>query len=349
MELVSIIIPLYNTGEPFRGCIESVMHQTYPNLEIIVVDDCSTDELTLQILNEYQAKDQRIKVIRNEQNSGVALSRNAGVAQVQGTYFSFLDSDDQLVPNFVETMVQALEQNNTDFVMCYFHNYALDPSIKFEVVDSYNCKLPAASYYDMHQVISEGKLFDLSFVACAKLYRSKLYKDLNLAFDQNIRIGEDTEWALRCLTKFKNFTFINLAGIKRLVRKDSISNHSEKNKLLTLYPTFKNRYQSLQELGVADLYFTEFFSLHINEVLHVENQVKNKQEQLELGLIGIKSLRDLGYDLATNLEDAAQKVKDYKLRYKLCKLIFNRQGYRRNKTLYNTNKKIFAFLKAHQD
>lgn len=349
MELVSIIIPVYNTGEPFRGCIESVVQQTYPNLEIIVVDDCSTDELTLQILKDYQAKDQRIKVIRNEQNSGLSFTRNAGVAQAQGTYFSFLDSDDQFVPNFVETMVQALEQNNTDFAMCYFHNYALDPSIKFNVVDSYNCKLPAASYYDMHHVISEGKLFSLSFVACAKLFKRKLYQDLNLTFDKDIRIGEDTEWALRCLTKFKNFTFIDFVGIKRLIRLDSLSHQSEKDKLLKLYPTFKNRYQSLQELGVADLYFIEFLSLQLNEVLYVENQVKNKQDQLELCLMGIKHLRDLGYDLATNLEEATQKMKALKLRYKLCKILFNRQGYHRNKALYYANKKILDFIKARQD
>lgn len=348
MELVSIIIPVYNTGEPFRGCIESVLQQTYPNLEIIVVDDCSTDELTLQILKDYQAKDQRIKVIRNEQNSGLSFTRNAGVAQAQGTYFSFLDSDDQFVPNFVETMVQALEQNNTDFAMCNIENYSLDSTIKVDKNDL-NSNIPPQDVYDMHDIVYGGQLLAISVVAYAKLFRRKRYQDLNLAFDNQLRSWEDIEWTYRCITKFKNFTFINFVGIKRLIRLDSLSHQTEKDKILKLYPIFKIRYQALQELGVADLYFVDFLNLHIQETLGPVNLVKNKQDQLELCLMGINHLRDLGYDLATNLEEATQKMKALKLRYKLCKILFNRQGYHRNKALYYANKKILDFLKAHQD
>lgn len=182
-------------------------------------------------------------------------------------------------------------------------------------------------------------------MAYAKLFRRKIYQDLNLAFDNQLRSWEDIEWTYRCITKFKNFTFINFVGIKRLIRLDSLSHQSEKDKLLKLYPTFKNRYQSLLELGVADLYFVDFLNLHIQETLGPVNLVKNKQDQLELCLMGIKYLRDLGYDLATNLEEATQKMKALKLRYKLCKILFNRQGYHRNKALYYANKKSWIFLK----
>lgn len=348
MELVSIIIPVYNTGEPFRGCIESVLQQTYPNLEIIVVDDCSTDELTLQILKDYQAKDQRIKVIRNEQNSGISFSRNAGVAQVQGTYFAFLDSDDQFVPNFVETMVQALEQNNTDFAMCDIENYSLDSTIKFDK-NEFNSNISPQDVYDMHDIVYGGQLFAISVVSYAKLFRRNRYQDLNLAFDNQLKLGEDIEWTYRCITKFKNFTFINFVGIKRLIMMGSLSHQTAKDKILKLYPTFKIRYLSLQELGVTDLYFADFLNFHMQEILYTANQVKNKQEQLELCFDGVKILQELGYDLTMELEVVAKKMKEFKLRYKLCKLLFNRQGYHHNKALYYANKNILDFIKARQN
>lgn len=120
---VSIIIPIYNAEKFISKCIESVLNQTYHDLEIILVNDGSTDE-TLKIIQQYQNKDERIKIIDKE-NAGVSDSRNRGIEIATGEYIAFADSDDWLELNMIEKMVNIIEQQNVDMVRCnYYKNYS---------------------------------------------------------------------------------------------------------------------------------------------------------------------------------------------------------------------------------
>ena len=119
--LVSCIIPNYNYGKYVAETIQSVLSQTYANIEIIVVDDGSTDN-SLDILAKFQAD---IKIV-TQRNQGVVVARNNGANQAQGAYLFFLDADDVIEPQFVEKLVQAMQQQNTDLAYCdaqYFGQY----------------------------------------------------------------------------------------------------------------------------------------------------------------------------------------------------------------------------------
>ena len=94
-ELVSVIMPSYNTGEYIAASIEFVLAQTYPNWELLIVDDCSTDS-TVEVIRRYQ--DPRIILLKNKTNSGAALSRNYGLREAKGRWIAFLDSDDTWEP-----------------------------------------------------------------------------------------------------------------------------------------------------------------------------------------------------------------------------------------------------------
>lgn len=113
-KLVSVIMPAYNCEDYIGESIETVLQQTYHNLELIIVDDCSTDR-TLEIVNKYAALDDRISVLYMEKNSGAALARNYAVQTAKGSYLAFLDSDDTWIPEKLEKQICFMMDNKYDF------------------------------------------------------------------------------------------------------------------------------------------------------------------------------------------------------------------------------------------
>ncbi|MEE0887750.1 MAG: glycosyltransferase [Candidatus Saccharimonadaceae bacterium] len=115
---VSIIIPVYNTAKFLPRCLDSVIRQTYRNLEIIIVDDGSTDN-SYDIAKQYTQKDPRIKLI-HQKNQGLSGARNTGITKSTGTYLTFIDSDDEIKPTFTEKLLTALQKNNAGISICSF-------------------------------------------------------------------------------------------------------------------------------------------------------------------------------------------------------------------------------------
>lgn len=119
-ELVSVIMPSFNTGEYIAASIESVLAQTYPNWELLIVDDCSTDNTT-EVICRYQ--DPRIILLKNKTNSGAALSRNYALREAKGRWIAFLDSDDTWEPKKLEKQLRFMQENGyaftfTDYRIC---------------------------------------------------------------------------------------------------------------------------------------------------------------------------------------------------------------------------------------
>ncbi len=117
-QLVSIIIPVYNVAPFLRESLDSAINQTYKNLEIILVDDGSTDESGI-ICDEYAKLDTRIKVI-HQKNQGLSAARNTGLDIMKGSIVSFLDSDDAFYPDTIKTMVETMQNQNSDIVSCNY-------------------------------------------------------------------------------------------------------------------------------------------------------------------------------------------------------------------------------------
>lgn len=139
---VSIIIPVYNIEKYLPFCLESLVNQTYSNLEIICVNDGSTDN-SLNILKQYASKDERIVVI-NKVNEGVSVARNAALQTVKGDYIVFVDGDDWLDENYVEIMIEKAEQHNADIVMCTY-------------VKEYDDHSSIANIFDEKELILSGQ------------------------------------------------------------------------------------------------------------------------------------------------------------------------------------------------
>lgn len=112
MNKVSVIVPIYNKEKELKKCLKSIIKQTYQNLEIILINDGSTDK-SLEVCEQYAKSDKRIKVI-SKINEGVDLARHAGIKKCTGDYVTFVDSDDSLIKNAIELLVKALEKTNSD-------------------------------------------------------------------------------------------------------------------------------------------------------------------------------------------------------------------------------------------
>jgi len=114
MAKVTVVTPLYNCSEFMWGTIESVINQAFPDWEMIMVDDCSTDS-TLEIAESYARRDSRIKVIRLSENSGAAVARNTAIERATGRYIAFLDSDDRWYPQKLERQLAFMEREDVHF------------------------------------------------------------------------------------------------------------------------------------------------------------------------------------------------------------------------------------------
>ncbi|MGM0837625.1 MAG: teichuronic acid biosynthesis protein TuaG [Bacillota bacterium] len=126
--LVSVITPVYNAAKFIGKSIESVMDQTYQNWEMILVDDMSTDQ-SIQIINEYMLKDQRIKLIQLTENSGAAVARNTALDAADGRYIAFLDSDDLWKPSKLEKQLAFMKENQYAFTFTAYELMDQDGTI----------------------------------------------------------------------------------------------------------------------------------------------------------------------------------------------------------------------------
>ena len=114
--LVTVVVPIYNTEKYLRRCLDSIINQSYSNLEIILIDDGSIDNSS-KICYEYSINDHRIKIIR-QKNAGVSVARNVGIRNATGQYITFVDSDDYIANDMVEILLHTIRKYNADISMC---------------------------------------------------------------------------------------------------------------------------------------------------------------------------------------------------------------------------------------
>lgn len=189
---ISIIIPIYNAEKYLSPCLDSILNQTYQNLEILAVDDGSTDR-TSQILKSYAKKDPRITII-TQKNRGQSAARNAGLEKATGEYLSFIDADDTVSPDFIAKLFGAFKLNSALSVCGVKYNRLYNGTAK----DVYTNPLPARLHSTkavsiLRSLAVDGRLYP----SWNKLYRSGLARKLK--FDEKLNFAEDTKFVLAYL------------------------------------------------------------------------------------------------------------------------------------------------------
>lgn len=182
-QTVSVIVPIYNAEKTLTRCLQSILNQTYKQLEIILVDDGSIDS-TYKICQSFAQKDQRITVVQ-QANRGPAAARNHGLTLATGSFIQFVDADDFMEENMTERLLSLLKQ--ADLAICSYR------------VDSTVVKAHKEGTFTRKQVIEQfGRLYKQSIIQspCNKLYKSSLIHDQDLNFIEEYSFGEDLRFNL---------------------------------------------------------------------------------------------------------------------------------------------------------
>lgn len=200
--LISVIVPVYNTEKYLSECIDSIINQTYKNLEIILIDDGSPDDCG-SICDNYAKKDKRIKVYHNK-NNGVSYTRNFGISKATGDYIGFIDSDDFISEKMYEILLKNIIDNNADVSIC---------DISRKVGNIQTDKLEKIILYNQDQYLK--KFFRINSQTCEYYPVNKLYKKdviVDDMFPRKYKEGEDAFAILKVIFKSKTivYTPINL-------------------------------------------------------------------------------------------------------------------------------------------
>ncbi|MBO5142220.1 MAG: glycosyltransferase family 2 protein [Clostridia bacterium] len=189
-DLISVIIPVYNVEEYIRECLDSVINQTYKNLEIILIDDGSKDN-SGKICDEYAKKDKRIKVIHKE-NGGLSSARNKGLDNAQGKYITFVDSDDYIPVNAIELLYKNCISNEADCSIGGVQDIK-DGQVVYVGPKKQCClsKEEALKYFFVEKYFK--------CIACSKMYKKELIGTER--FDETIRLVEDFYFTYNILKK----------------------------------------------------------------------------------------------------------------------------------------------------
>lgn len=251
---ISVIIPVYNTESYLEKCINSILDQTFKNIELIIINDNSTDN-SCKIIETFLNKNNNIKYINNKKNKGVSNCRNQAIKICTGEYILFVDSDDYLEKNMLEIMYNEAFKNNLDIVMCgYFLDYK-DGSIQNKIIN-----LDDNFIYNGYEILSEilHHKNGVTGHSCNKLFKSSIIKNNNIEYPINIRIYEDIVFLCRLFPYCKRIKIIKKVLYHYVQRSNSSVKSINKNLISDTEEVVKLVGKSLKELNLISDFKDEY-------------------------------------------------------------------------------------------
>lgn len=241
MPLISIIIPVYNVEEYLSTCLESIINQTYQNLEIILVDDGSTDS-SGRICDEYALKDERVLVI-HQQNGGLSAARNSGLDIAKGDYIGFVDSDDYIELDMYEVLLNFAKNNNLDVSMCSAYEVFPEKKVKKRI----DC-FPPFITENIDEIINEifiNKRGGVAVAVWCKLFKREVVIDKRFKLR---RFYEDVFFVFEWLSNTKRFGRISDYKYYYVQRSGSITHLPYfKNGILDEVEAYERNYEIITD------------------------------------------------------------------------------------------------------
>ena len=226
--MISVIIPVYNVEQYLRRCLESVRSQKYENLEIILVDDGSTDQCG-QICDEYAQKDERIKVFHTT-NNGLSAARNLGLRQSSGEYIGFVDSDDWIETDMYDLLIHKSVETNADICIC---GYGYEQSASTKIVKLQENTFTKAEA--LRELIAEN----IDYHVWNKLYRKALFNTIRFPDGKNF---EDIAIMWKLLSESDTIAVIDSYKYHYRMRDNSITQTYTARNLLDYAEAYINNY-----------------------------------------------------------------------------------------------------------
>lgn len=279
-DLISIIVPIFNTEKYLERCLNSIINQTYKNIEVILIDDGSLDN-SLKICYKYANIDRRVKVI-HQQNSGPSKARNKGLKEVKGEYFICIDSDDWLEKEMIEILYNNLKKNNVDISICnYYINFETGLQ---EIKNSINEKnIILTNHKEMYEYLFSDNMF--GGYLWNKLIKTSIIKNKDIVlFNEKIMIEEDVLFLIEVIKRCSKICYYP---------KKFLYHYFQRNNSIV---RFKYQLKDLTKLNVLE------------EKLRIKN------------LYGIVNLGDkIEYDYIFLLQQALFILKENNMKVDVCK------------------------------
>lgn len=283
MTKISVIIPVYNIAAHLQQCLDSVVGQTFSDIEIICVDDGSTDE-SPKILTNYAARDNRFQILTQE-NAGPGAARNAGLARAKGEYVIFLDSDDWFEADFLEQMFKQMRKTDADITICRAVEF--DSRTGREISSEWMLKkeyLPSKIIFSPEEI--SQYLFQFTYgMAWDKLYRREFLQKTGLRYPL-LRNSEDLAFVFPSLLAAKSISIIDKVLIHhRICRFSSVSN-TRSNQPEAAYEAFSIVKTYLERHDLMEQYQQSFMNWAMEflvwNVANLDDQKAQKQYFQEL-------------------------------------------------------------------
>lgn len=228
--MISVVIPSYNRAKTIKQSAESVLHQTFKDLELIIVDDCSSDN-TKDIVAELMISDSRVRYVCHEKNKGACAARNTGIDASRGQYIAFQDSDDAWRPEKLERQIDIMKKYDADICYCKVqrHNYPASISSIYPIQPE--------GIIDYNILISKSHASTQTILAKSEVLREH-------KFDINIKQCQDLDWCIRA-GRNNVVAFANEVLVDIYLQGDSISTLQAHQKIMISYETLLKKYEDI--------------------------------------------------------------------------------------------------------
>lgn len=304
--LVSVIVPVYNVEKYLRKCVDSILSQTLEQIEVILVNDGSTDN-SGHIIDEYANKDKRIRVMHKE-NGGQSSARNMGLDIAKGEYIGFIDSDDSIHNDMYENLYNAIENSKADLCVCGRESYSEDGKsyYKKELED----ELIDFESYSLQDYISKTLFYKHTVSGCNKIYKKDIIEKNNIRFKYVSYVGsEDTLFNYEFLLHTSKIKSIDKIGYTQLSRAGSTATtykygymNRTANMIKSMYEySIKTNTEAIYK-DVAPIFLLFFYQWNMSNI-----KAKNSKELIEREIkdassneMFIKCVKELGFNRNLN-------------------------------------------------
>lgn len=247
---LSVIIPVYNQLEYFKKCLDSVVNQTYSNLEIICVDDGSTDGAQ-DYLDEVASKDSRVIAI-HQKNSGESHARNVGLMQATGDYITFVDCDDWIEEDMYDSMMRVAEEEDLDLVACSWYKVKDEKPVKVE--NELNVSSNLIDNEELLDYVYKRDLYRNFAYIWNKIYKREILEDEGTLrrFDEDIYLGADVTYLARAILKANRAKYMDRPFYHYTFRVGSGSHSNDISKARDLTESYKETVELLKNAKVKE-------------------------------------------------------------------------------------------------
>lgn len=319
---ITVIIPIYNSQKCLRRCIESIINQSYSNLEIILVDDGSTDS-SLEICQDYAKEDKRIKVIHKE-NNGAASARNTGIEHAIGEYITFVDSDDYIDLNMYEKIMEINKQYDCDVVMCdcYKEDSHIRNIFTHHIRKGYYDKNTLYKEYFPTLLITNTVDYPPTISNYTCLFKRKIIMNHKIRYKEGMRFSEDWLFGSQVMYYANSFYYMKGQCFYHYLMNENSVTHTYYEDKWTL---MKQLYFAIDEFfnNVDDYDFHRQIDLSLLFIVYhcignVKNSSSSKKEKTQniLKILNDKKVKEMFKRLNINSLDITWKLKIYTFIYK---------------------------------